>query len=101
MTYRQVTIFFTVYVFFQVWNQLNCRSLTPEESGLYRLFENPQFLLIASLTVVGQVLIVTLGGAVFNVEPLRLIDWLVIAAATSSVLVFAEITRRVRLMGSK
>jgi Ca2+-transporting ATPase len=97
LTYRQVTIFFTVYVFFQVWNQLNCRSLTPRESGLYRLFENPQFLLIASLIVVGQVLIVTLGGAVFNVEPLRAIDWLVIAAATSSVLVFAEIARRVRL----
>ncbi|MCS7271644.1 MAG: calcium-translocating P-type ATPase, PMCA-type, partial [Gemmataceae bacterium] len=43
---RQVTIFFTVYVFFQVWNQINCRSLDPAESGLYRLFDNPQFLLI-------------------------------------------------------
>jgi Ca2+-transporting ATPase len=98
LTYRQMTIFFTVFVFFQVWNQLNCRSLTPEESGLYRLFENPQFLLIASLTVVGQVLIVSLGGRVFNVEPLGVVDWLVIAAATSSVLVFAEIARRVRLL---
>jgi Ca2+-transporting ATPase len=97
LTYRQMTIFFTVYVFFQVWNQLNCRSLSPEESGLHRLFENPQFLVIASLTVVGQVLIVTLGGKVFNVEPLGVIDWLVIAAATSSVLVFAEISRRVRV----
>src|SRR5262249_6752194 len=74
---RQVTIFFTVYVFFQVWNQINCRSLSPEESGLHRLFANPQFLAIASLTVIGQVLIVTLGGAVFNVEPLGVIDWLV------------------------
>ena len=52
---------------------------------------------IASLTVVGQVLIVTLGGKVFNVEPLGAIDWLVIAVATSSVLVFAEIARRVRM----
>jgi Ca2+-transporting ATPase len=95
-TYRQVTIFFSVYVFFQVWNQINCRSLDPKESGLHRLFENPQFLLIASLTVVGQVLIVTLGGRVFNVEPLGLIDWLVIAGTTVSVLVFAELARRVR-----
>jgi Ca2+-transporting ATPase len=96
LTYRQVTIFFTVYVFFQVWNQINCRSLSSEESGLHRLFENPQFLLIASLTVIGQVLIVTFGGKVFNVEPLGVIDWLVIAAATASVLVFAEVARRVR-----
>ena len=49
------------------------------------------------MTVVGQVLIVTLGGKVFNVEPLSTIDWLVIALATSSVLVFAEIARRVRI----
>ena len=96
LTYRQVTIFFTVYVFFQVWNQINCRSLSPRESGLHRLFENPQFLAIASLTVVGQVLIVTFGGRVFNVEPLAVIDWLVIAGATASVLLFAEIARRVR-----
>jgi Ca2+-transporting ATPase len=93
-----MTIFFTVYVFFQLWNQLNCRSLSPEESGLYRLLENPQFLLIASLTVIGQILIVTFGGKVFNVEPLGAIDWVVIAAATSSVLIFAEIARRVRLL---
>ena len=96
LTVRQVTIFFTVYVFFQVWNQINCRSLSPHESGFHRLFENPQFLAVASLTVVVQVLIVTLGGRVFNVEPLAVIDWMVIAASTASVLVFAEIARRVR-----
>ena len=64
---------------------------------MHRLFENPQFLAIASLTVIGQLLIVTFGGRVFNVEPLGVVDWLVIAAATASVLVFAEIARRVRL----
>ncbi|AMV26367.1 Calcium-transporting ATPase [Gemmata sp. SH-PL17] len=97
LTLRQVTLFFTVYVFFQVWNQINCRSLAPEESGWHRLFENRQFLAIASLTVIGQVLIVSFGGAVFNVEPLKAVDWLVVAAATSSVLLFAEVARRVRL----
>ncbi len=101
LTTRQVTLFFTVYVFFQVWNQINCRSLAPEESGLHRLFENPHFLGIASLTVIGQVLIVTLGGKVFTVEPLSAIDWLVIAGATASVLLFAEIARRVRMVRAK
>jgi P-type Ca2+ transporter type 2C len=96
LTVRQVTIFFSVYVFFQVWNQINCRSLSPQESGFHRLFENPQFLMIASLTVVGQVAIVTLGGMIFHVEPLGVVDWLVIAACTASVLVFAEVARRVR-----
>jgi Ca2+-transporting ATPase len=96
LTYRQVTIFFCVYVFFQVWNQINCRSLSPRESGLRGLLANPTFLAIASLTVVGQLLIVQFGGVVFDVEPLAVIDWLVIAATTASVLVFAELMRRLR-----
>jgi Ca2+-transporting ATPase len=101
LTFRQVTIFFTTYVSFQVWNQINCRSLSLDESAFHRLLENPQFLAIASLTVVGQVLIVTLGGKVFQVEPLGLLDWLAIAASTASVLAFAEFTRQLRLLNHK
>jgi Ca2+-transporting ATPase len=97
LTYRQTTIFFTVYVFFQIWNQFNCRSLSVEESGLDRPFQNRQFLVIVLLTVAGQIAIVRFGSVVFNVEPLGVVDWLVIAIATSSVLVFAEIARRVRM----
>src|SRR5262249_1913291 len=54
LTTRQVSIFFATYVFFQVWNQINCRSLTPESSGL-RVWENPTFLMIAGTTAVVQV----------------------------------------------
>jgi len=96
LTVRQGTIFFTVYVFFQVWNQINCRSLSTAESGLKGLFANRTFLGIASLTVIGQWLIVSFGGAVFHVEPLEWVDWLVIAAATSGVIVFAEAMRLIR-----
>jgi Ca2+-transporting ATPase len=96
-TVRQVSIFFSVYVFFQVWNEINCRSLEPHISGLRGLWRNPVFLGVAGLIVAGQVLIVTFGGATFHVEPLAWTDWLAIAAVTSSVLVFAELTRRFRL----
>jgi len=93
---RQVSIFFTVYVLFQVWNQINCRSLTPERSGLSGLLRNPAFMAIASLTLIGQILIITFGGAIFSVEPLGLIDWLELAAMTSIVLIFSEIVRFIR-----
>ncbi|HEY2911631.1 MAG TPA: calcium-translocating P-type ATPase, PMCA-type [Gemmataceae bacterium] len=99
LTLRQTAIFFSVYVFFQVWNQINCRSLSPRESGLRRLLANPAFIAIASLTVLGQWAIVQFGGAAFEVEPLAAADWLAIAAATASVLVFAEIARRLRAIG--
>jgi Ca2+-transporting ATPase len=98
LTVRQVSLFFTIYVLFQVWNEINCRSLVPEISGLSGLFRNPVFLSIAALIVCGQILIVTFGGeTVFKVEPLGIVDWLLIALGTSSVLMFAEAARRIRL----
>jgi Ca2+-transporting ATPase len=91
-----VTLFFTIYVLFQVWNQINCRSLTPEVSGLYRLFGNPTFLTIASLVLIGQIVIVNFGGPIFAVEPLYGSDWVLIVLGTASVLLFAELARRLR-----
>ena len=100
---RQVSIFFSVYIFFQVWNQINARSLTPETHAFHRLFANPTFLVIAALIAVGQILITNTPflGAIFKVEPLGLIDWAVILVSTASVLVFAEAWRRWRLAAGK
>ncbi|MGF1578477.1 MAG: calcium-translocating P-type ATPase, PMCA-type [Gemmataceae bacterium] len=96
-TVLQVSLFFSLYVFFQVWNQINCRSLTPRESGMTRIWENPTFLAIAGTVAIGQIIIVTVGGSVFKVQPLSVVQWLVIIGATASVLVFAEIARFVQL----
>jgi Ca2+-transporting ATPase len=95
-TVFQVALFFSIYVFFQVWNQISCRSLTPETSGFYRLFSNGAFLAIAGITAIGQVLIVTIGGPVFKVEPLGVTVWLYVLLGTASVLVFAEAARYIR-----
>ena len=93
---RQVTVFFTIYVLFQVWNQINCRSLAPERSGLTGLLTNGAFMGIMLAILIGQFVIVSVGGSVFKVEPLGALDWLLITAATSSVLVFVEVARRLR-----
>lgn len=98
LTTYQVALFFTVYVLFQVWNAINCRSLTPEQSGLKGLFHNRTFLTIMFAIVAGQVLIVTFGGMIFQVQSLGIVEWLAIAVATSSVLLFGEVTRIVRRM---
>src|SRR5439155_27031058 len=98
---RQVSIFFTAYVFFQIWNEINCRSLVPEVSGFHGLLLNPVFLGIAATIVVGQVLIITFGGRVFRVELLELRDWLLTSICTASVLVFGEVVRRLRRASSR
>ncbi len=96
-TVLQVSLFFSIYVFFQVWNQISCRSLTPQVSGFHRILNNPTFLLIAGSVAVGQVFIVTFGGRVFNVEPIGPMAWAWVIAFTSTVLIFAEVARMVRL----
>ncbi len=98
LTVRQVSIFFAVYVFFQVWNQINCRSLTPQESGLTGIFQNGTFLVIVGIIVVVQILITSVPGlaSIFKVELLSVWDWVLIVLSTSSVLIFAEIARQIR-----
>jgi Ca2+-transporting ATPase len=96
LTYRQASIFFTIYVFFQVWNQINCRSVTPDVSGFRGITKNRTLVGITLLIVLGQVLIITFGGDVFDVAPLNLKEWLLIAVGTSSVVVFGELVRWIR-----
>jgi Ca2+-transporting ATPase len=99
LSVRQVSIFFTVYVLFQVWNQINSRSLTPQTNGFHGILNNRIFLAIVGTIVLVQVAITTIPplADVFDVAPLGVVDWLVIAAFTSSVLGFAEVVRRIRL----
>ena len=98
LTYWQASVFFTVYVFFQVWNEINCRSLVPEVSGFRGLPRNPVFLGIIAAIVLGQVLIVTFGRReAFEVDPIGPLAWLAIAAFTVTVLLYAEGVRRLRL----
>jgi Ca2+-transporting ATPase len=97
LTYWQVALFFSVYVLFQVWNEINCRSLSPEVSGFHRLYRNTVFLGIVGLIVVVQIVIVTLGGTIFEVAPLGWLTWLAVIAFTASVVLYAEIVRQIRL----
>jgi Ca2+-transporting ATPase len=95
---HQVSIFFTTYVLFQLWNIINCRSLSPTETGLVGIFKNPAFLSIMFLILAGQILIIQFGGMIFKVTPLGIFDWMIIMAVTSLVIIKAEIFRFFRRM---
>ncbi len=77
----------------QFWNMFNARAFATGRSALH-LKGCKGFLLIAALIFVGQVLIVTFGGAFFNVEPLPLTTWLLIIGITSLVLWVGEAVRK-------
>ena len=88
--------FFTFFVMLQVWNMFNAKAFMTGRSALAGLWKSKSFLLVIALIVVGQYLIVTFGGKMFNVVPLSLNEWFTISAMTMPVLLFGEIARMIK-----
>lgn len=89
----ELSLFFTIFVFLQFWNLFNAKAIKSGHSALYHIRECRGFLLIVFIIFFGQILIVELGGEMFNVVPLSLRDWIVIILATSPVFFVPEIIR--------
>ena len=87
-----LSLFFTTFVMLQFWNMFNARAFLTGHSAL-RLRGCKGFIFIAVCIFVGQVLIVSFGGTMFNVTPLSLRDWVLIVGGTSIVLWIGEIVR--------
>lgn len=88
--------FFTFFVMLQFWNMFNAKAYMTGASAFKGLGDNPAFLLVCALILVGQFLIVTFGGEMFNVVPLSARSWGIIIASTSIVLWVGELCRLFR-----
>ncbi len=95
LTPYEQSLFFTTFVMLQFWNLFNARAFLTGHSA-FRLRGCREFLFIVALIFFGQILIVELGGAMFNVVPLALRDWLLILLITSPVLLIGEVVRLLR-----
>lgn len=88
----ELSLFFTIFVFLQFWNMFNARAFATGRSAFH--FKGcGGFVMIAFVILVGQIAIVTIGGDFFSVEPLKIIDWVIIIGGTSLVLWIGEFLR--------
>ena len=92
MTPYELSLFFTIFVFLQFWNMFNARAFESHGSA-FNLKGCSEFDFIALVILIGQILIVTFGGEMFNVTPLKIVDWVIIIAVTSLVLWVGELFR--------
>lgn len=102
------SVFFSIFVMLQFWNLFNAkyfrtdRSLIQDIIGLFTDSHKVKdsysagFLWIVLVILLGQILIVTYGGRMFNVSSLSLSDWGWILLITSPVLIISDIVRFVR-----
>ncbi len=86
-----LTVFFTFFVFLQFWNLFNAKSFESGHSSFQKIRESKVFFMTILVILVGQVLIVTFGGQMFSVVPLKWQDWLILFGASSVVLWLGEI----------
>ena len=92
ITTYESALFFTTFVMMQFWNLFNARAYRSRFSA-FHLKRCQGFIFIALLIFVGQILIVNVGGKMFNVEPIELRDWLFITIGTSPVILLGEAMR--------
>lgn len=85
--------FFSFFVMLQFWNMFNAKAFMEGTSAFANMKASKGFLGVAALILVGQIMIVSLGGPMFNVVPLSNQDWLTIIGSSSLVLWIGEIAR--------
>lgn len=93
--------FFTFFVMMQFWNMFNAKAYMTGKSAFSGLFADTTFLFVCAVILIGQYLIVTFGGEMFNVVPLTARSWGLIIASTSVVLWIGEAIRLFKNMKSK
>lgn len=88
-----LTWFFTFFVSAQLWNLFNAKAFLETRSAFAGLREAKSFLAVVLLILIGQYLIVSFGGKMFNVTPLAWKDWGLIIGSSSIVLWIGELIR--------
>ncbi|CAG8559832.1 9887_t:CDS:2 [Ambispora leptoticha] len=69
------SLIFNTFVFLQIFNEVNCRRLDNKLNIFKNVFTNKFFMVIFVIICVGQILIVQLGGAAFQVQSLNGSQW--------------------------
>ena len=88
-----LTAFFTIFVMLQFWNLFNASVFGTNHSVFKDARHAVGMLSVATIILIGQIIIVEFGGKVFRTVPLTLGEWILIIASTSLVLWVGEIWR--------
>ena len=96
----ELSLFFTIFVMLQFWNMFNAKAFATGTSAFASLRKSTGFIGVGLLIIVGQILIVTFGGEMFNVTPLSIDDWWQLILTTSVVLVIGEVIRLINRLRS-
>ncbi|MBE6339165.1 MAG: calcium-translocating P-type ATPase, PMCA-type [Bacteroidales bacterium] len=101
LTPYELSAFFSIFVLIHLWNLFNMKAFRTYRSVFTKLEKTSTFHIIVAAILIGQILIVTFGGKLFNVVSLSFTDWLIIIGVTSIILVVGEVFRFFRWLMKK
>lgn len=90
----ELSLFFSFFVFLQVWNIFNAKAFGSGNSAFAQLGQCHSFLHVVAFIAIGQWVLMNWGGMLFDAVPLSWIQQLTIIGSTSLVLWIGELTRR-------
>ncbi len=83
----ELSLFFTTFVFLQFWNLFNAKAYASGHTAFFNTRESKVFFSTLLAILIGQIVIVETGGAMFSVVPLSISDWTIIIASTSTIMI--------------
>eukprot|EP01039_Chlorochromonas_danica_P002835 gene2837-3095_t len=78
--YTHNTIIFNTFIFCQVFNEYNARSIFDEWNAFKNIQHNPIFIFITLITIGFQIILVNFGGDFLKTTPLSIEQWLITVA---------------------
>lgn len=85
------TEFFAIFMTINWWNLFNARVIGKNRSVFHDLFKNSKFVIGSLVILAGTILIVQIGGDVFETRPLSFNEWVIIILASSPIMIVREI----------
>jgi len=74
--FTHYTIIFNAFIFCQLFNEFNARSITDEWNVFSGLEKNPIFMAVIIVTIALQIMLVEVGGAFVKTSPLNATQWI-------------------------
>ncbi len=93
LTDRELTLFFTIFVMLQWWNLLNATSLGSKKWWFSHMNKDLGLLGVLLIIIVGQIVIVECGGAMFRTVHLSFHDWMFAFLITSPVMIIGMLVK--------
>jgi len=89
----QYTILFNTFVFFQIFNEINCRLLNNDWNPFRGFFDNWMFSAILVFCIAAQVIFIEVGGDALSTRHLNVAQWFACLGLGASVLIVHAFVR--------